>query len=215
MASRTRLGIILITIIAMQLLFVTAIHAAGPVHVVQRGETLSGIAAQYNITYMALKEANSLRNASLIYVGQRLLIPSAEQAAVMAQVNQSTTTVTRAQPGDGRWIDISIATQTMLVYQGQTVIRTFTVSTGQPSMPTVRGRFQIYGKALSQTMAGPGYIQPDVPYVMYFSGAYAIHGSYWHNEFGRAISHGCVNLLPWDAAWLYNWAALGTPVIVH
>ncbi|MBI3943592.1 MAG: L,D-transpeptidase family protein [Chloroflexi bacterium] len=215
MASRTRPGIILITIIAMQLLFVTATHAAGPVHAVQRGETLSGIAAQYKISYAALMEANSLRNADFIYTGQRLLIPSAEQAAVMKQVNQNAASATRSQPADGRRIDVNIATQTLTAYQGGVAVRTFNVSTGRPGLDTVRGQFQIYGKAISQTMVGSGYVQANVPYVMYFSGTYAIHGAYWHNEFGRAISHGCVNLLPWDAAWLYNWAGLGTQVIVH
>ena len=80
------------------------------------------------------------------------------------------------------------------------------VSTGAPQTPTVTGRFRIYHKLLSQTMSGPGYVQPNVPYVMYFYGAYSIHGAYWHNDFGRARSHGCVNLRIPDAEWLFGWA---------
>ena len=80
------------------------------------------------------------------------------------------------------------------------------VSTGAPQTPTVTGRFRIYHKLLSQTMSGPGYVQPNVPYVMFFHGAYSIHGAYWHNDFGLARSHGCVNLRIPDAEWLFGWA---------
>jgi lipoprotein-anchoring transpeptidase ErfK/SrfK len=64
-------------------------------------------------------------------------------------------------------------------------------------------------------MTGPGYNLPNVPYVMYFYGANAIHGTYWHNNFGHPMSHGCINLRTGDAAWLYSWASIGTPVVVH
>jgi len=80
-----------------------------------------------------------------------------------------------------------------------------TVSTGSAWTPTVTGRFRIFRKLLSQTMRGPDYVQPNVPYVMYFYGAYSIHGTYWHNDFGRPRSHGCVNLRVADARWLFEW----------
>ena len=64
-------------------------------------------------------------------------------------------------------------------------------------------------------MTGPGYDLPNVPFVQYFTGSYAIHGAYWHQSFGVPVSHGCVNLQPGDAAWLYDWADYGTPVIVQ
>ena len=54
-------------------------------------------------------------------------------------------------------------------------------------------------------MVGPDYEQPNVPYVMYFYGAYSLHGAYWHNDFGRPRSHGCVNLPVADAKWLFYW----------
>lgn len=59
------------------------------------------------------------------------------------------------------------------------------------------------------------YFLPAVPYVMYFHGNYGLHGTYWHNNFGQPMSHGCVNL-PTDAAqWLFNWAPIGTKVVTH
>jgi lipoprotein-anchoring transpeptidase ErfK/SrfK len=62
---------------------------------------------------------------------------------------------------------------------------------------------------------GYNYDLKDVPYVMYFFEDYAIHGAYWHNNFGTPMSHGCVNMNVPDAEWLYNWAPLGTLVSVH
>lgn len=64
-------------------------------------------------------------------------------------------------------------------------------------------------------MSGPGYYLPDVPYVMYFYRGYGLHGTYWHNNFGVPMSHGCVNLRTEDAAWLFDWASVGTPVTVY
>lgn len=56
---------------------------------------------------------------------------------------------------------------------------------------------------------------PNVPYTMYYYKGYAVHGAYWHNNFGHPMSHGCVNLRPSDAKWFYNFAPVGTPVVVH
>jgi len=60
----------------------------------------------------------------------------------------------------------------------------------------------------------PWYL-PDVPYVMYFYSGYGIHGTYWHDNFGVPMSHGCINLTIPDAEWLYNFAEIGTPVQIH
>ena len=79
--------------------------------------------------------------------------------------------------------------------------------------------FSILTKYDSQTMegtiSGEYYRVEDVPYVMYFDNlGDALHGTYWHNNFGTPMSHGCVNL-PMDvAAWMYEWAPIGTLVTV-
>ena len=75
--------------------------------------------------------------------------------------------------------------------------------------------FQIWNKTRIQDMSGPGYYLPDVPYVMYFYKDYGIHGTYWHNNFGTPMSHGCVNLTIPDSEWLFNWAYVGMTVKVH
>jgi lipoprotein-anchoring transpeptidase ErfK/SrfK len=64
-------------------------------------------------------------------------------------------------------------------------------------------------------LLGYDYYLEGVPYVMYFYRDYAIHGTYWHNNFGTPMSHGCVNVNTPDAGWLFNWAPVGTVVNVH
>jgi lipoprotein-anchoring transpeptidase ErfK/SrfK len=64
-------------------------------------------------------------------------------------------------------------------------------------------------------MSGPGYYLPAVPYVMYFYKDYGIHGTYWHNNFGTPMSHGCVNMSIPDSEWVYNFSSVGTVVNVH
>jgi lipoprotein-anchoring transpeptidase ErfK/SrfK len=64
-------------------------------------------------------------------------------------------------------------------------------------------------------MAGPGYYLPNVPYVMYFYEGYGLHGTYWHNNFGHPMSHGCVNFTIEDAGWLFDFASVGTVVNLH
>jgi lipoprotein-anchoring transpeptidase ErfK/SrfK len=81
--------------------------------------------------------------------------------------------------------------------------------------PTPIGEFAIYSKVRSQTMSGPGYTLPNVQFVAYFYTSYAIHGTYWHDNFGHPMSHGCVNMRDLDAQWLYSWAPIGTPVSVR
>jgi lipoprotein-anchoring transpeptidase ErfK/SrfK len=94
-------------------------------------------------------------------------------------------------------------------------LRTVIVSTGLWGTPTVQGDYRIYWKLTSQTMSGPGYYLPGVPWVMYFYQGYAIHGTYWHNNFGQPMSHGCVNLPTDQAEWFFRWAEVGTPVHVQ
>lgn len=117
--------------------------------------------------------------------------------------------------GSERWIDVDLSEQRVYAYEGSSIVNTFIVSTGTWLHPTVTGRFKIYIKLRYTDMSGPGYYLPDVPYTMYFYSGYALHGTYWHNNFGVPMSHGCVNLSIPDAGWLFNWASVGTIVNVH
>ncbi|MCC6261641.1 MAG: L,D-transpeptidase family protein [Anaerolineales bacterium] len=129
------------------------------------------------------------------------------------------TAVAEAPPapvGDGvHWIDVDLSQQRVYAYAGDTLVNSFIVSTGTWLTPTVTGSFKIWVKLRSSDMSGPGYYLPDVPYVMYFYKDYGLHGTYWHNNFGTPMSHGCVNLSIPDAEWIYNFSAVGTVVNVH
>ena len=116
---------------------------------------------------------------------------------------------------DEKWIDVDLTNQTTTAYLGDSLVSAFIVSTGTWEHPTITGQYRIYVKYISAPMSGPGYYLPGVPYVMYFYKGYGLHGTYWHNNFGTPMSHGCVNLRTEDAAWLYDWASVGTLVNIH
>lgn len=172
-------------------------------YIVQPGDTLSKIAARYGATVQTLMSLNGLSNPDRIWVGQRLRIGKAAPAP------------SQPAPTAGRWIDVNLRTQRLTAFQGNTPVFSALISGGLPRTPTVVGRFAIYTKLTSTRMTGPGYDLPGVPYTMYFYRGYAIHGTYWHNNFGHPMSHGCVNMRTQDAAWLFNWASIGTPVVTH
>ena len=118
-----------------------------------------------------------------------------------------------------KWIDVDLSSQTLSAYQGSSRVWSTRVSTGTAKHPTVKGTFRVYTKLVSTRMRGgtgsERYDLPNVPHTMYFFGNYGIHGTYWHNNFGRPMSHGCVNLSRAAAKWLFNWTPVGTSVVVH
>lgn len=123
--------------------------------------------------------------------------------------------VSEDQSLTGKWIEIDLSRQRLYAHEGQKTVFTAVVSTGIRRYPTVTGRFRIYAKYRSTLMTGPGYYLPNVPWTMYFYRGYAIHGTYWHNNFGRPMSHGCINMKTPEAKWLFNWAPRGTLVVIH
>lgn len=198
---------------------------AGGVHIVQRGENLFRIGLKYGVSVTALQRANGLTGTT-IYVGQRLNIPGAGSSAVPAAsaggadapTNNTTTppaTTASSPEGSGRRFLIDLSEQMLYAYEGDTLMRSTLISSGRWPYPTVTGTFYIYLRYTSQRMRGPGYDLPGVPYVMYFYKGYALHGTYWHNNFGTPMSHGCVNMPTAEAEWAFNWASIGTPVIVQ
>lgn len=119
-----------------------------------------------------------------------------------------------------KWIDINLSTQYMIVWQGDTPIAETYVSTGKPGFDTPPGTYSILYKLEVQDMegviGGEYYNVPEVPWVMYFTSVgHAIHGTYWHNNFGAVMSHGCVNVPVDFAAWLYEWSTPGMRIQIH
>jgi lipoprotein-anchoring transpeptidase ErfK/SrfK len=119
-----------------------------------------------------------------------------------------------------KWFDVDISDQTIVAYEGNTPVYTARVSTGTWKYPTVEGTYRVYAKYVTTRMEGgqgtPDYYNiPNVPYTLYFYGGYALHGAFWHNNFGTPMSHGCVNLPVDVAQWMFEWAPIGTMVVTH
>jgi lipoprotein-anchoring transpeptidase ErfK/SrfK len=118
-----------------------------------------------------------------------------------------------------RWVDVDLTNQKLVAYEGHLPVFESLVSSGLARYPTVTGQFKIWLRFKAQTMNGRrlgyDYYLENVPYVQYFYQDYALHGTYWHNNFGHPMSHGCVNLPTPAAEWLFNWAEHGTIVNIH
>jgi lipoprotein-anchoring transpeptidase ErfK/SrfK len=152
----------------------------------------------------------------MMVIGLALSLP----AATLAQEG--------VDPGPGRWqagdkeIVVSLGAQRLWAYDGEQAVLTTLVSTGTAQtaeVATPLGQYRILVKLPMETMTGTvndtPYEVDDVPYVMYFTNeGHALHGTYWHTNFGTPMSHGCVNL-PMDVAeWMYRWAPEGTAVTI-
>ncbi len=116
-------------------------------------------------------------------------------------------------------LEADVSTDRLYAYQNGQLVNTFLTTDGKPGDLTPIGEFKIWDKMRLQTMIGPGYVQPNVPYINYFDhSGDAIHGNYWRpaSVFGAVnTSHGCVGIPVSQAEWIYNWAPIGTTVITH
>src|SRR5690606_26576073 len=177
-------------------------------HVVEAGQELGLIAKMYNVSMQDIISMNNISDPDLLFVGQELTIPAPgiyEPTAADAPP---------APTNRGRSILVSVSNQRIYAYEDGELVRSHIVSTGLPETPTVLGDYSVYVKYAADDMSGPDYFLPQVPWTMYFYQGYAIHGTYWHNSFGRPMSHGCVNLPVDEAKWFFDFASVGTPVRV-
>lgn len=132
--------------------------------------------------------------------------PPGDTANVLGTINAA---------GEEKWIEVSLAEQKVRAWEGNRQVMEFPVSSGKWA-PTPTGDFRIWYKTRRQSMIGGSkvlgtyYNLPNVPHNMFFYKGYALHGAYWHNNFGNPMSHGCVNEPLANAAEIFNWAG---PVI--
>ncbi len=181
------------------------------VYTVRNGDTLAAIAARYGTTTWAIANANGLSNANYIYPGQQLKIPA----------GGSSSSAPAAPAAGGKRIVIDLSAQRMYVYQGGQMVWNWVVSTGRAGQETVVGHFKILNKipnAYAYTWS------LTMPYWMgiYWAGSLqnGIHAlpigpggqTMWGGYLGQRVSYGCVILSTENAATLYNWAPVGTPV---
>jgi LysM repeat protein len=178
-------------------------------YVVKRGDTLAQIVADHHTTLkQVLHDNKTLSSDSEVHVGQELdlwLPADAETAFGVVDA-----------PRDGeRKIVIDLSEKQLTAYQGDVIVLQSIVSTGKDATPTLVGEFETFLKYDSQYMFGDDYDLPGVPWVMYYYDEFAIHGAYWHANFGTPTSHGCTNMTIAESKALYSWAPLGTKVVVQ
>ena len=117
--------------------------------------------------------------------------------------------------GNDQWIDVDLGEQVLVAYRGDRAMFATMISSGR-SMPTPRGNYPVWAKVASTTMANQAYednpyMVQGVPWVLLFQGHNALHGAYWYDKFGNRKSHGCVNLAPYDARWVFEWSGPDMP----
>ncbi len=175
------------------------------------------------------------RSLESLLSGQQLPIPSVEDWATFHGVSVfppssdqfSITSVPSRVLGIAspeKRIEVDLSAQKVYAYEGESKVYEFTVSTGKWA-PTPTGEFRIWAKVRSQKMSGGNkalgtyYYLPNVPFVMFFYNdkvakmrGFSFHGTYWHDNFGHPMSHGCVNMRSSEAQTLYEWA---TPVVTN
>lgn len=158
-------------------------------------------------------------NASVaIFNGQVINYPKTSLAySSLGQTNQNEQVLgTTNAAGEEKWIEISLPEQKVRAWEGNKVVMEFPISSGLwASTPT--GDFRIWGKTRYQSMSGGSqalgtyYNLPNVPNNMFFYQGYALHGAYWHNNFGHPMSHGCVNEPLVNATQIFEWAGPVVP----
>ncbi|HUV82867.1 MAG TPA: L,D-transpeptidase [archaeon] len=117
---------------------------------------------------------------------------------------------------DEIWLEVDLSDQTLTVNRGKDKLNTFSVSTGLPRTPTpLGGSYKIYAMYENYTMQGETRAFPNTPWVIFFHGEYAIHGTYWHDNFGTPMSRGCVNMAINEAKIVFDLVQNGTHVFIH
>ncbi len=181
-----------------------------------------------SLTCVESLETHVENESTAIFQGQELAVPSInlEQEALLADLQEAPDILGVSDPEEllaaaaEKHIYVDLSTQTLYAYEGNDQYFSTLVSTGKWGR-TPTGDFTIWVKIRATKMSGGSgndyYYLPNVPYVMFFYNSdipkargYGLHGTYWHNNFGHEMSHGCVNLRTVDAQKLYEWT---TPVV--
>ncbi len=190
-------------------------------YIVRRGDSLSEIGVDLNIYWQAIASVNQLENPNVLHTGMVLLLPTWEEELQFMpdDSNVKRFHLSNHHPGPrigvGREIVIELGTQSAYAYEDGVLRKRALMASGKSATPTLLGDYNIWLKRRSQTMSGPGYSLDNVEWVMYFYLDYAMHGTWWHANFGTPTSHGCVNLTNEDAKWFFEFADIGTPVHVR
>lgn len=181
---------------------------------------MRSVLQRYSVNGLAITTIGCLSVLSLLAIPAIPAIAEAKHDSIISQaMAKSEISVPQAianlEQSQQRWLEIDLSNQRLIAWQGDTQVYAVIVSTGTDTDPTLPGVFSIQSKHETARMQGEGYDVPDVPFAMYYDGNYAIHGAYWHQDFGTQVSRGCVNVAVNHAEWLFSWASVGTSVVVH
>ncbi|OGE27716.1 hypothetical protein A2867_04435 [Candidatus Daviesbacteria bacterium RIFCSPHIGHO2_01_FULL_40_11] len=160
--------------------------------------------------------STAIFNSQVIDYPKTSLAYAYSQALAQNSNNDTAVLGTTNGAGEEKWIEVSLDEQRLRAWEGNKLVMEFPISSGLWS-PTPKGTFNIWHKTRSQTMKGGSqelgtyYNLPNVPNNMFFYKGYAIHGAYWHNNFGHPMSHGCVNSPLASAAQIFEWAGPVVP----
>ncbi|WP_243230686.1 L,D-transpeptidase family protein [Microbacterium sp. CIAB417] len=114
-----------------------------------------------------------------------------------------------------RRAEVDLSEQRAYFFENDKLVNSWYISSGRAGHETETGHFTIRAHVRIQDMVGEDYVTKDVPWVTYFNGNQAFHGTYWHSNYGNVMSHGCVNMPISAAKWVYEWAPDGVEVWVH
>jgi hypothetical protein len=123
----------------------------------------------------------------------------------------------RVQSGPGRWIDVDLNQPTIVTaYEDGKVVYSALALTGIGGWETPPGTYRIQQRVANERMRGPGWDISNVLFTQYFTGeGHAIHYNYWSSNFGYQGSRGCLGMNYDDSLWFWEWATVGTPVVIH
>jgi len=166
-------------------------------------------------TYYDANEKTAIFNNKEMSIPDNFLASVNDESKVLGENNSE------------KRIEINLTEQKLYAYEGDNLVYSFLISSGLWDR-TPTGTFKIWIKIRSQKMEGGSkelgtyYYLPNVPYIMFFYNdrfskamGYSLHGTYWHNNFGHPMSHGCINMKTSEVAQLYSWAEVDLPVIIY
>ncbi len=192
----------------------TPVPESATTYIVQRGDTLSSIAARFGVSLSQLIDANRIFNPSLIYAGQTLVIPGVESGPAQPPTS----------PGGAKSILIDISEQQLYAYEGEALIFSFVASTGSPGLDTRPGAYAVQNK-IPNAYGGNWNIWMPNWLGIYWAGNLqnGIHalpilpggGRLWDGYLGTPVSYGCIILGVDESRLLYDWAEVGTSVVIQ
>lgn len=178
------------------------------------GMNFNNIASQKYVDWIKSQSEDFENDQTAIFLNKNAVFKDIVMIAKSDILGQST-----ASSGEKR-IEVNLSEQRLYMKEGDRIVGSFLISSGK-WIPTPQGEWRIWTKLRYTRMKGGSkslgtfYDLPNVPYTMYYNQGYGIHGAYWHNNFGQPMSHGCINMKPEEAGIVYNWASVGTRVIIR